>query len=86
MPVNFVPTGTDYLRILPEIIMTIAGTLIMLIEGWLGENKKRNLSALTFVAFVAALVAAVAANGESRACRFRTCSSWTASPRSSACW
>src|SRR5271157_2621992 len=63
MPVNFMPTGTDYLRILPEIIMTIGGTLIMLIEGFLGENKKRNLSALTFVAFVAALVAAVAANG-----------------------
>src|ERR1700729_1428814 len=63
MPVNFMPTGTDYLRILPEIIMTIAGTLIMLIEGLLGENKKRNLSALTFVAFAAALVAAIAANG-----------------------
>ncbi len=63
MPVNFMPTGTDYFRILPEIIMTVGGTLIMLIEGWLGENKKRNLSALTFVAFAAALVAAVAANG-----------------------
>jgi NADH-quinone oxidoreductase subunit N len=62
MPVNFAPTGTDYFRLLPEIIMTIAGTLIMLIEGWMGENKKRNLSALTFVAFAAALVAAVAAN------------------------
>src|ERR1700733_14512330 len=62
MPVNFMPTGTDYLRILPEIIMTIAGTLIMLIEGLLGENKKRNLSALTFVAFAGALVAAIAAN------------------------
>src|SRR5271155_5256028 len=62
MPANFMPTGVDYLRILPEIIMTVAGVLIMLIEGWLGENKKRNLSALTFVAFAAALVAAVAAN------------------------
>jgi NADH-quinone oxidoreductase subunit N len=63
MPVNFIPTGTDYFRILPEIIMTVAGTLIMLIEGWLsGENKKSNLSILTFVAFVAALVAAIAAN------------------------
>src|ERR1700734_2185179 len=63
MPVNFMPTGIDYLRILPEIIMTIAGPLIMLIEGWLGnENKKTNLSALTFVAFAAALVAAIAAN------------------------
>src|SRR6202161_3018810 len=63
MPVNFMPTGTDYLRILPEIIMTIGGTLIMLIEGLLRENKKRNLAVFTFVAFAAALVAAVAANG-----------------------
>src|SRR5580704_14104071 len=63
MPVNFAPTGTDYFRILPEIIMTIGGTLIMLIEGFLGENKKRNLSALTLVVFLAALVAAVVANG-----------------------
>jgi NADH-quinone oxidoreductase subunit N len=62
MPANFMPTGVDYLRILPEIIMTIAGVLIMLLEGWLGENKQRNLSALTFVAFAAALVSAVAAN------------------------
>ena len=63
MPVNFMPAGADYLRILPEIIMTVAGTLIMLIEGLLGENKKRNLSLLTFLAFAAALVAAVVANG-----------------------
>src|ERR1700723_1333278 len=62
MPVNFAPSSADYLRILPEIIMTVAGTLIMLMEGWLGENKKRNLAAFTFVAFAAALVAAVAAN------------------------
>jgi NADH-quinone oxidoreductase subunit N len=42
--------------------MTVAGVLIMLLEGLLGENKKRNLAALTFVAFAAALVSAVAAN------------------------
>jgi len=64
MPANFMPTGVDYLRILPEIIMTVAGTLIMLLEGWLVENKKRNLSMLTFVAFAAALVSAVAANAD----------------------
>jgi len=64
MPVNFAPSGTDYFRILPEIIMTLAGVLIMLLEGWLGENKKRNLSLLTFLAFAAALVSAVAANSD----------------------
>ena len=63
MPANFAPSAADYLRILPEIIMTVAGVLIMLLEGWLGENKKRNLSVQTFVAFAAALVSAVAANG-----------------------
>jgi NADH-quinone oxidoreductase subunit N len=63
MPANFIPTGVDYLRIMPEIIMTVAGVLIMLLEGLLGENKKRNLAALTFVAFAAALVSAVVANG-----------------------
>src|SRR5271154_5923508 len=62
MPANFAPSGTDYLRILPEIIMTVAGTLIMLIEGWLGDDKKRNLAWLTFIAFAAALGAAVVAN------------------------
>src|SRR5271170_6598254 len=62
MLASFAPSGVDYLRILPEIIMTVAGVLIMLLEGWLGEDKQRNLSALTFVAFAAALVSAVAAN------------------------
>jgi NADH-quinone oxidoreductase subunit N len=64
MPVNFAPSSADYLRILPEIIMTVAGALIMLLEGLLGDNKKRNLSLLTFVAFAAALVSAVAANAD----------------------
>jgi NADH-quinone oxidoreductase subunit N len=62
MPVNFAPSAIDYLRILPEIIMILAGTLIMLIEPLLGERKKEGLSFLTVVAFLAALVAAVMAN------------------------
>ena len=31
MPTNYLPTGADYLRFLPEIIMMAAGTLIMLL-------------------------------------------------------
>jgi len=62
MPVNFAPSTADYLRFLPEIIMIVAGTLIMLIEPLLGERKKEGLSSLTVVAFLAALVAAVMAN------------------------
>src|ERR1700691_1193366 len=62
MSANFGRSSADYVRILPEIIMTVAGALIMLLEGLLGENKKRNLAVLTFVAVAAALVSAVAAN------------------------
>ncbi len=63
MPASFIPTAADYLRFLPEIIMIVAATLIMLIEPLLGENKKSGLSFLTLVAFVAALIAAVIASG-----------------------
>ncbi len=60
------PSGADYLRILPEIIMTVAGTLIMLIEALAGrEQETQALGLLTFVRFSPRLVAAVAANGES---------------------
>ena len=33
MPVNFLPSSTDYLHFLPEIVMIVAGTLIMLLDG-----------------------------------------------------
>lgn len=63
MPASFVPSATDYLRFLPEIIMIAIGTLIMLLEPLLGGNKKDSLSGLTVLGFIAALVAAVMANG-----------------------
>jgi NADH-quinone oxidoreductase subunit N len=64
MPVNFAPSAADYLRFLPEIIMIVAGTLIMFIEPMLGERRKEGLSFLTVIAFLAALVAAVMANND----------------------
>src|SRR5271165_6944715 len=62
MLANFVPSATDYLRILPEIIMTVAGTLIMVGDTLIGENKRTVFSSFSILAFVAALVAAVQAN------------------------
>src|ERR1041385_5466310 len=62
MPADFMPSGADYLRFLPEMILMFAGTLIMLLEGLLKENKQRSFASLTTLAFVAALVAAVFAN------------------------
>src|SRR5260370_10745548 len=61
MAASFVPSASDYLRILPEIIMTVAGTLIMLI-GPVLEKKKSGCSILTLGAFVAALASAGGAN------------------------
>ena len=73
MPVNYMPSGEDYLRFLPEIILTVIGTLIMLLEPVLGEerigvnagtDKGRNVFALlSFAALVAAGVAAVWGDG-----------------------
>ena len=62
MPVNFTPTASDYIRFLPEIILIVTGTLIMLLEPLLSENKKSNLAFLTQAGFIAALAAAVYAN------------------------
>src|SRR5260370_14787975 len=63
MAASCVPSATDYLRFLPEIIMVVIGTLIMVLEPLLGRNKKDSLSGLTVLGFIAALVAAVMANG-----------------------
>src|SRR5271165_57804 len=59
MPIN-TPPAEDYLRILPEIIMTIAGTLIMILQVLLPEEKpKSSLGHLSLIAFLAALVGAL---------------------------
>jgi NADH-quinone oxidoreductase subunit N len=62
MLANFAPSGDDYLRILPEIIMTAAGTLIMVAEPLLGERKRTAFESISLIAFFAALVAAIRAN------------------------
>lgn len=62
MPVNFIPSGPEYLRILPELILTLAGTLIMVLEGMRGDRELRIIPALTFFSLVAALAGAFAAH------------------------
>ena len=62
MPASFTPTAIDYLRFLPEILMIVAGTLIMVMQPLLGDNKRTAFSSVTLIGFIAALLAAVAAN------------------------
>ena len=52
---NYIPTGDDYLRYLPEIILCAAGTLIMFLEAVMGERRKPSLLWLTGAAMVAAI-------------------------------
>lgn len=63
MPVNFLPSGEDYLRYLPEIILTVAGTLLMLLEALAGENRpKAFLGHFSIAALIAAGAGTVVAH------------------------
>jgi len=57
------PTTAEYLRILPEIILTVVGTLIMFLEAILSDSQKRIFAPLSLAGLTAALVAAISANG-----------------------
>jgi NADH-quinone oxidoreductase subunit N len=57
------PVGVDYLRIAPEIILTITGVLIMFLEAILKDAQKRVFAPLSLLGLVAALIGAIAANG-----------------------
>lgn len=54
MLANFVPPSTsEYIRVLPEIVLTIGGTILMVAEGFAGERHKRGMApaALAFLLF-----------------------------------
>ncbi len=62
MPVNFAPSSTDMLRFLPETILTIAGTLLMILDPLFAKKMPKLFGNLSIVALLAAIGAAVAAN------------------------
>jgi NADH-quinone oxidoreductase subunit N len=59
---NYLPTGDDYLRILPEMIMTAGGTLVLLIEPLVRQSKRIVYTLLSLGIFIAAMAAAIEAN------------------------
>ncbi len=61
MPGNFIPAGVEYLRLLPEIILTLVATLIMVLEPLTGGRAKRALGHISFLGLWAALIAAAGA-------------------------
>src|SRR5690242_16856519 len=59
MPTNFIPSGIEYLRVLPEILITVVATLVMALEPVTPARNKRLLGYLAFAGLTAALIAAV---------------------------
>jgi NADH-quinone oxidoreductase subunit N len=61
MPANFVPSAAEYFRILPELILTLIGTLIMLLDPVIGHKNRSFIPNLSLAALAAALWGAVVA-------------------------
>src|SRR6202142_2988395 len=65
MPANAFPTSAEYFRILPEIILSLAGVLIMLLEAMFTKDEQKKIfGPLSIVALLAAMGAAIAAAGD----------------------
>lgn len=62
MPASFVPSGAEYLRLAPEMVLALAGTLVMVLEPLTGARRKRWLGYVAQAGLWAALAAAVAAH------------------------
>src|SRR3954471_11355597 len=58
MPNNYLPSPEDYIRFLPEIILTVVGTLIMMLQPVLGARAERLWSKLSIAALVGSIAAA----------------------------
>lgn len=61
MPVNYIPTGAEYFRFLPEIILTLVATAVMMLEPVIGQRHRSFLPNLSLAGLFAALWAAVVA-------------------------
>jgi len=61
MTSSFIPAGVEFLRLLPEILLILAGTVVLVLEGLTGARRGRQLGHLSLAALLAALVAAAIA-------------------------
>ncbi len=55
MPGSFVPSAADLFRVLPEIVLAVAGTLLMVLEPFLPEARKKALGWLALAALAVSL-------------------------------
>src|ERR1035437_2703498 len=62
MPANFAPSATDLLRFAPETILTIAGTLLMVLDPLFARRFPKLFGHLSIGALIVAIYASVAAD------------------------
>ena len=58
MPVSFAPSADDLLRFAPETILTIAGTLLMVLDPLFARRFPKLFGHLSIAAMIAAIFAA----------------------------
>lgn len=63
MPANFMPSGIDYIRVLPEIVLCLFATLFMVLDPLLGKRARNLYGHLSIAALAAGMVFAVNAGG-----------------------
>ena len=61
MPASFVPTAAEYFRVLPEILLVVVATLIMVLEPLTSKQSKRALGWAALAGLLAALIPAALA-------------------------
>jgi len=61
VPASFVPTAAEYFRVLPEILLVVVATLIMVLEPLTSKQSKRALGWAALAGLLAALIPAALA-------------------------
>ena len=62
MPANFTPSSDDLLRFAPEMILSAAGTLLMVLDPFFAKKMPKLFGHLSIVAFILAIFGALGAN------------------------
>jgi NADH-quinone oxidoreductase subunit N len=63
VPINYSFSGVDTLRFLPEIILTIAATLLMVLDPLIKKRSSSAFGNIAILAFIAAIVASIQGYG-----------------------
>ncbi|MDE3198157.1 MAG: NADH-quinone oxidoreductase subunit N [Acidobacteriota bacterium] len=63
MPTSFMPSATDLLRFSPETILTVAGTLLMVLDPLFAKTNRKLFGNLSIAALLLAIVGALEAQG-----------------------